>query len=346
MQEKKITMQCSNIDEQGNVLYLDEERLKRKEVGFPAFRNHSNGLGIYNWLKEHVLYMNPKRWPLALKLYHMFVKYSVWMKEGGWKSKLYKKGIMLYPDMGKNTSTVVMPLNVDIADKGEKVVVPMDIVKDSLKTATYIGGMDSCLCRDANGCKDYPNDVACLFFGEAGKTIVKHGLGRQLSYEEACDRVDKAAEHGLMAQAVWIEVEQMLWGIRNDQMDKFLEICFCCPCCCIAMRLARNATSAERHRFHPAGWTAVPDRSRCVGCGLCAPESNGCPVEAITFDESGKVVIDQELCVGCGICKNRCPQNVIAIKQTMPMRKDLHEYFEKDFNLDLKIWETDEKSNA
>ena len=30
------------------------------------------------------------------------------------------------------------------------------------------------------------------------------------------------------------------------------------------------------------------------------------------------------------------------IKQTMPMRSDLHEYFMKDYNMDLKIWE-DEK---
>ena len=74
----------------------------------------------------------------------------------------------------------------------------------------------------------------------------------------------------------------------------------------------------------------------------CAEEKNGCPVEAITFDENGKVVINQELCVGCGICKNRCPHEVIAIKQTMPMRKDLHEYFEKEYNLDLKIWNTPE----
>ena len=50
-----------NIDEQGNVLYLDKERLKRKEVGFPPFKNRSNGLGIYNFLKEHLIYMSDKR---------------------------------------------------------------------------------------------------------------------------------------------------------------------------------------------------------------------------------------------------------------------------------------------
>ena len=46
----KIKMQASNIDEQGNVLYLDEERLKRKEVPFPPYKNRPNGLGIVNWI--------------------------------------------------------------------------------------------------------------------------------------------------------------------------------------------------------------------------------------------------------------------------------------------------------
>ena len=35
-----------NIDEQGNVLYLDEERLNRKEAGFLPYKNKANGLGI------------------------------------------------------------------------------------------------------------------------------------------------------------------------------------------------------------------------------------------------------------------------------------------------------------
>ena len=56
-----IKMQASNIDEEGNVLFLDEERLARKVVGFPKFKNHPNGLGIYNFIKTHVLYMRKSR---------------------------------------------------------------------------------------------------------------------------------------------------------------------------------------------------------------------------------------------------------------------------------------------
>ena len=80
----------------------------------------------------------------------------------------------------------------------------------------------------------------------------------------------------------------------------------------------------------------------CIGCKKCITAKNGCPVEAISFGEDGKVVINQETCVGCGICKSRCNFDAIKIKQTMPMRSDLHEYFMKDYNMDLKIWE-DEK---
>lgn len=326
-----------NIDEKGNVLYLDEERLARKNTGFPPFKNHSNGLGIYNFIKTRLLAMNDKRWPMALKLYHFFIRFSTWMKKGGMKAYLYKKMIKLHPDREAHTGTIVMPLDVDVTDKGEKVVLPIDLIKETLKHVEYISGMDTCLCREANDCEDYPVDVACLFMGEPAKTVVKNGLAKRLTYEEACARVDLAAKHGLMGQAVWIEVEQMLWGVRNNHMDQFLEICFCCPCCCIALRLARNATPKERHRFQPAGWTAVADRTACTGCELCIKGEHGCPVEAISFGADGKVVIDQEICVGCGICKTRCPSDVIKIKQTMPMRGDIREYFKESYNLDLKV---------
>ena len=194
--------QASDIDERGNVLYLDQERLDRKEVGFPPYKNKPNGLGIYNWLLEHVIYMSRSRWPLALKLYRMFVKFSVWMKEGGWKARVYKTGIKLYPDMERPTGTVVMPLNVDVTDQGEKVVIPLDLIKESLKRVTYIAGMDGCLCREANDCEEYPHALGCLFLGEAAKAVVEYNA--ELQAAPLCSKAlqKPGAVHGLIAGTV------------------------------------------------------------------------------------------------------------------------------------------------
>ena len=336
--QENVVLQASNIDEQGNVLYLDQERLDRKEMGLKRFRNKRNGLGIFNFLKTYVFHLNDKTWPLSRFMYNTVVKYAKWVKQGGIKASLYRRAAKIAPHMEKNTGSIVMPLNVDVTEASKKVVIPMDMLKETLKKVEYIAGMDTCLCRYANGCTDYPLDLGCLFLGEPGRSITKHNLGRVLTYEEACARIDRAAELGLMAQAVWIEFEQIIWGVRNDQMDNFLEVCFCCPCCCVGMQLSRQLPALDRSRFHPSGWTAVPDRTKCVGCGKCATNVNGCPVEAIRIGEDKKVIIDQETCVGCGICKSKCNVGAISIKQTMPMRADIGEYFDKEFNIGLAIW--------
>lgn len=114
-----------------------------------------------------------------------------------------------------------------------------------------------------------------------------------------------------------------------------MEICFCCPCCCVGMNLSRNAPRSIKSRFHSVGWTAVPDLTACTGCRSC--EKVRCPQDAISFAPDGKVIINQEQCVGCGICKDKCAEGAIRIKQTFPMRDDMHEYFVKDFSLDVKL---------
>ena len=338
--------QAGNIDQQGNVLFLDAERLARKEIPFKRYENRPSGLGICDFFRQHVTYLNKYNWWLIKPLYRFFLAKSKWMKKDDWKSKWYKKVTKIAPPMEHNTGSVVMPLNVDITDQSQKVVGPIERLKESLKKAEFIGGMDTCLCREANGCADYPHDLGCLFLGEAGKTACDHGLGRQFTYEEACARIDRAAELGVVAQGVWIEFEPSLWGVRNDQMDSFLEICFCCPCCCVGMRMSTNMPAEERFRFHPSGWTAVPDRTKCIGCGACLKAKHPCPAEALYIAEDGKIEVNQDACLGCGFCVDRCPVDVLKMKQTMPMRADLNEYFDKEFNVPLRVWKDEEKSNG
>lgn len=214
----------------------------------------------------------------------------------------------------------------------QRVIVPMDLVKQAIMNAKYIGGMKECLCRAGNDCKDYPHDLACLFLNMGGKVVVDHGMAEELTVEEAFARVDKAAELGLACQSLWVQVEQLIWGFKNDQMDTFLEICFCCPCCCVGLNLSKNALPDIKDGFHPSGWTAVVNHDACTGCKHCL--DNYCPQDAIHYRASdGKMVVNQERCIGCGYCRARCPEGAIKIKQTMPMRDGMLDYFEEEARL-------------
>ena len=408
-----------NIDERGGVLYLDEERLRRKERPEKAlFTNHKNGLGIKNFLVTH-LSARDWNWKLVLVLFRKLVAWSAFMKQPETrKSKLYKKAMYFDPEETTYSTGTIYNLAVDadepvpgtaayleqmrsrkataaegaqegegaadaasVAGGGEaaaegaadaapaepvahdhsereafackahreeagaggttielnrtlsvdaerdfrSVAVPMDLVHKAIDEALYIGGMKECLCRAGNDCQTYPHDLGCLFLNMGGKVVVDHGMAVEFTKEQAHERVNKAAELGLVCESLWVEVEQLIWGFRNDQMDAFLEICFCCPCCCVAFNLSKNATRDVKRRFSPSGWTAVVDHELCIGCRKCLDDY--CPQDAVHFRASdGKMVVDQENCVGCGFCRSRCPQGAIKLKQTMPMRASVHEY--------------------
>lgn len=331
--EQKTMPEENNIDEQGNVLYLDEARLERKIMGYRKYRNRSNGIGVRNFIHTHVS-ARPWNWKIVLWVFQLLVKCSTWLRKDDLKAKLFKRFMMFSPEKERNSGGIVMPLNVDLTQEAQKTVIPVDLIKMAINKADFIGGMKACLCRDGQNCQDYPHDIACLFLGDSGRTVVKNGLAVEMTKEQALERVERASEYGLVGQSLWVEVEQLIWGFRNDKMDHFLEICFCCPCCCVAMNFARNGNRKIKGRFHPSGWTATVNRDICVGCGSCLKAR--CPQDALQIGKDGKLHIDQEVCVGCGICKTKCPQEAIKIKQTMPMRKNLHEYFEVELGLDNK----------
>ena len=230
-------------------------------------------------------------------------------------------------------------VDVDLSEKARNTVVPIDLVKAAIRKASYIGAMDKCLCRTANDCQRVPHDIACLFLGRSGKAAVDHRVAHEATVEEALARVDKAAAEGLVCMSLWVELEQMVWGLRNDEMSDFVEICFCCPCCCSALKLCKETTPDIRQRFTPSGFTATVDHDLCIGCGSCVKEPAYCPQDAIQFRGSdGKMVVNQETCMGCGYCKERCPTGAIRIQQTMPMRESVHDYYlYGDTRLDLAV---------
>ena len=51
-------------------------------------------------------------------------------------------------------------------------------------------------------------------------------------------------------------------------------------------------------------------KTGCLGFGTCM---SVCPVEAITRDEKGRIVVEKDKCIGCGKCTKVCPNGVIRL---------------------------------
>ena len=304
------------------------DTIPQREIYVPK----KSWLGISDWIVDKIG-VRPATWKPILKVFKMIVAGSKYM-ESPIFGPIYKRLMYFTPEETTYSHGTIYNLNVDLSEKGESVVLPMDLVKDMLRKASYIASSNACICRDANDCKAYPKNVCCLFMSNSGRTIVDHGVGYEISLEDALARVDQAAELGLIGQALWVEVEQFIWGFSNQTMENFIEMCFCCPCCCVGFNLSRNASRDVKRRFRPSGWTAMVDESICAGCGDCVKP---CPQAAITLNASSMAVINQDYCVGCGICKTKCSTDAIKIHQTRPMLGSVQEYFLVDGRLDLKI---------
>ena len=51
------------------------------------------------------------------------------------------------------------------------------------------------------------------------------------------------------------------------------------------------------------------DKDTCIGCGACA---GVCPVEALAFDDEGKMECDKDTCIRSQACVGTCPVEAIS----------------------------------
>lgn len=58
-------------------------------------------------------------------------------------------------------------------------------------------------------------------------------------------------------------------------------------------------------------WRMQVDKSKCVGCGVCAKK---CPMEAATVIEK-KADIACHNCIVCGVCAHNCPMKAISYRR-------------------------------
>ena len=198
----------------------------------------------------------------------------------------------------------VIPINQPL-DMPEEVVLPSQVVEHFIEGASVHWIMNSCICRQAEGCEDYPIDLGCLFLGEAALGINPQ-LGRRVTKEEALQHVRRCREEGLVHLIGRNKLDTIWLGVGPG--DRLLTICNCCPCCCLWGTLPHLAPQVSRKISRMPGVT-VTVNGRCTGCGTCTEDV--CFANAIHLVD-GRAVISDE-CRGCGRCVTVCPAEAIEM---------------------------------
>lgn len=214
--------------------------------------------------------------------------------------------------------------NLEFSSKNRNMVVPIQRLREAVEESSYRIIMQRCICRDSFKCKQFPVDFACLMLGEACRTMVGNGIARYATVEESLAHLDRAAELGLVAIPAWTEIESIAKGIPEENKGKYIEICFCCPCCCNGLKNFKtwHRVPQLRKLFKNVGWRARAS-NQCTGCGIC---EDACPMGAIAVAENGTARTGP-LCIGCGLCAFRCPEGAIVMEEIEPMKEHILEYF-------------------
>ena len=181
-------------------------------------------------------------------------------------------------------------------------------LKEVIEKIDDIVIMNSCLCRTSNNCKDYPQDIGCIFLGPTSRKIPQN-LCHKASKKEAQDHVDKADAAGLSHIIGRNKIDSIWMNVKPK--EGLLTICHCCPCCCLWKVIPQldDKISDKMHKLD--GVEIAIDNSKCIDCMKCLNEI--CMSEAISFKDNA-IQINQNKCRGCGLCVNICKQNAITLK--------------------------------
>ena len=231
-----------------------------------------------------------------------------WIAEITKKSKAYRKLIdkMLF----ENDEIVVIPNTINVNKKIESEgseFLPTEIIKEVIRRCDDIVIMNTCLCRTSNGCKDYPQDIGCIFLGPTSRKIPKN-IGKKATVQEALDHVDKADEAGLSHIIGRNKIDTVWMNIRPGK--GLLTICHCCPCCCL-WKVYPNLHSDISDKLEKLDGIEIKlHEENCKKCGKCV---QSCMFKAISL-ENGEVAIDTDICRGCGLCVNSCKFDAITVE--------------------------------
>ena len=229
----------------------------------------------------------------------VFTKATNWPLIGKRVGRLHNK---------KHYDVTFIPINKEL-EKDDSTVLPRQIVEEMIKKSSARMILPVCLCRTGCRCKDYPMGLGCLFLGEATKKA-DPSMGKQVSVEEALEHMNKAIDAGLIPQIGRVDADPFMLRIKSEHWRRFLTLCFCCPCCCIAMRNMDSWSPEIKELMHGLEGLTIEISDECNGCGTCV---ENCFAHAMKMHRD-RAYIDFNACKGCGICAEKCPQDAISIR--------------------------------
>ncbi len=200
-----------------------------------------------------------------------------------------------------------IPINEELEREGSTVV-PKQLVAEMIRRSCHRVILPLCMCRVGCRCEHFPMEIGCIFMGEGAKQI-DPSIGRAVSVEEALEHMERSIAAGLIPQIGRVDPDPFMLGVKMKDWSRFLTLCFCCTCCCIAMRNQLNWDPDVRSRMHRLEGLSIVVSEECDGCGKCAKR---CFARAMVVE--GKRARVTEDCKGCGLCVDACPRHAISIK--------------------------------
>ncbi|MFA5367309.1 MAG: 4Fe-4S binding protein [Dehalococcoidia bacterium] len=169
---------------------------------------------------------------------------------------------------------------------------PEENLVEFLKSQNFFC-LSTCPCRLSHWISEPDNHCehmlqTCLHSGDTGRWCVDHGMGREITLDEAIDLLRKTNAEGL---------------VHTINIEGF--ICNCCTDCC---PLFIGLHKLNTQTMIPSPFIPVIDEGECTACGACI---DMCPVNALKLEDAAELDIDK--CIGCGVCVTHCDMNAIKL---------------------------------
>lgn len=191
-------------------------------------------------------------------------------------------------------------------------LLPEENYKEILKSREIIAQLP-CACRLRH--PEYNQDEGvCLTANNAAREVIKRGIGKEISWEEAFEYVQKAGKKQP-------HVHESTHATRLSEVGDVL--CNCHIDTCAILRRGSNVGGKfpTHEMYGKSRYRAVVEPKECIDCGLCYKKR--CMFDAIRvrFDKDlgeEKPFVNETMCIGCGCCVETCPSNAIHMKVAAP----------------------------